>query len=80
MGAGIYHRHFTIYNFETTKQNTSTGLAFTFGAEFTIGRLSISLSVSVIIFINLLYHGDCKNKIDRGVRSILFKRGIGIRD
>lgn len=42
MGAGIYHRQFTIYNFETTKQNTSAGLAFTFGAEFTIGRLSIS--------------------------------------
>ena len=42
MGAGIYHRQFTIYNFESTKQNTSTGLAFTFGAEFTIGRLSIS--------------------------------------
>ncbi len=42
MGAGVYHRSYQTTFSDVIQPYKSYGAAFTFGAEFTIGRLSIS--------------------------------------
>jgi hypothetical protein len=52
MGAGFYQRKYSTLFTETSQVNNSLGLALSFGAEFTIGRLSIATDYLPLITIN----------------------------
>jgi hypothetical protein len=52
MGAGVYHRSYQTTLSDVIQNHKSYGAAFTFGAEFTIGRLSISTDYVPLVTFN----------------------------
>ncbi|MBL0099400.1 MAG: hypothetical protein IPP49_04530 [Saprospiraceae bacterium] len=52
MGAGLYTRKSSSGNADIPQVSSSTGLALSFGAEFSIGRLSIATDYLPLVTIN----------------------------